>query len=771
MLIDYLLPPPGFTLPELVTGPVWLLTNLLLVMAAWRWARLLFPDDPVLEIVGHATVLCWGGVVLVATTLGLFSLLSGPTLLLATAAGAGAALTLARRGHRPAPPPFRTSSAETAWLILWGGLLAYCMAHVFTKGLLRLPTDWDSLAYHIPMVDHWLQARSLYSPDCGRWTNPGNNELLGLWAVGPFSGDFLITLNNLPGTILLASAAVSVGSQIGLPRSWAHLGGLIVVSQGVTLTQLINAENDVAVAAAFLAALAYAFRFAAAPRSGALLLGATSLGLVAGVKYYALGYAALGLFLWGALTWSSQGWARAHRVLWVCLAGTITFGGYWYLRNFVVTGSPLYPMEFFRSSDTLTELFPQTRYTSFFGNQRAELLPLYLKAIWKVMGPAQLLGFVCVPVALILLIGRSMWQCWRAGITLRTAVRLALAGALLGTGILLGITPYAVEDVPGTLNQMHMYYCPVRYGLCFLSTATLAAILLLHDVCTHFQARCAARAHLRRTLTTGPLVLLGGVFVYQLFRTEWRSIVDWQQCLLYASNTVLFALILVLLAKLRPGLGRLVLRLALVAAVPAWAWTCHALAERWHERYAGHYDRTFGTKAFTWLGGQQAHAGKVCALLDRYYPVFGSRRQYRVCQPHHVPSPDWLKAMFRRERVATVLAVPRLHSRRFGGFDECLSESPESFRKLMVGHEFSLFQVSGARLGASGGPDGLARFAERITLAQERSDHESASLAALSERPLLAQAGAAAPGSHTPGRVQSHTGAVGPREGSARPAR
>ena len=45
------------------------------------------------------------------------------------------------------------------------------------RGVLRFPTDWDSLMYHIPLIDHWLQDGSLYAPGCAVWYFPGNTKV------------------------------------------------------------------------------------------------------------------------------------------------------------------------------------------------------------------------------------------------------------------------------------------------------------------------------------------------------------------------------------------------------------------------------------------------------------------------------------------------------------------------------------------------------------------------------------------------------------------
>jgi len=92
---------------------------------------------------------------------------------------------------------------------------------------------------------------TLYAPDCCLWSLPGNNEVIGLWIVAPFSGDFLISLNNLPIAVLMACAAIELGGRIGLTPIVAHFTALAVVCQFVVLNQLLDASNDLGVAGLF----------------------------------------------------------------------------------------------------------------------------------------------------------------------------------------------------------------------------------------------------------------------------------------------------------------------------------------------------------------------------------------------------------------------------------------------------------------------------------------------------------------------------------------
>jgi hypothetical protein len=133
--------------------------------------------------------------------------------------------------------------------------------HLIVNGLLTFPNSWDALMYHIPFIDHWLQARSLYTPCCPLWSHPGNNEAFTIWIVSPFSGDFLITLGNVPSLLILVYGTLELVRALGLQPLMSHLITLAVVFNTVTMRQLVDVGNDVAVAAFFLAAVSYGVRY------------------------------------------------------------------------------------------------------------------------------------------------------------------------------------------------------------------------------------------------------------------------------------------------------------------------------------------------------------------------------------------------------------------------------------------------------------------------------------------------------------------------------
>ena len=353
---------------DAIAGAGWLLANAVLISTAWRWHRRLFPADGMGFVIIHTVVLCWACVVGVAILLGSIGALS-PGLLVAGVCVLCIAARMVLGGmakrwpRREVPELFAAFDRKSRWWAgAWGVLGAVLVARIIIDGLLVFPMDWDTLAYHLPLIDHWIRTGTLYVRDCAFWYCPGNNEVLGLWCVGLFSGDFLISLNNLPAVVLLAAATVELAGLLNVSRPLCHLAAMAVVATEVTWRQAISAENDIAVAALFFATLVYGLRFARHRRRADMWLAGIAVGLLTGIKYFAVGYAAAAgvslLVLLAIRRRPRDVFAAAG----VGIAGVVVFGAYWYLRNTYLTGAPLYPKGLTASTDLWAKIRPESHY-------------------------------------------------------------------------------------------------------------------------------------------------------------------------------------------------------------------------------------------------------------------------------------------------------------------------------------------------------------------------------------------------------------------------
>jgi len=514
-----------------------------------------------------------------------------------------------------------------------------------------------------------------------------------------------VSLNNLPPTILFACSAVGIGLRIGLPRPLAHLCSFALTANFIVLDQLTNNQNDVAVAACFFAAAFYIVRFIHCTGTRNVFLAGISLGLLAGVKYYASGYAVLGFGTLIMVAARLKGRRTAWEALLIGGLGVLIWGGYWYTRNFLVTGSPFYPKDLLSTSDVLSQIYPELASTSFFGNGRRELLPLYIHAIWKWTGPCQLYGFLTAPFSLVWLVGTAAAGWYRRKAKHFAWTRLTLAMLLAGAGLLLAITPYSVENTPGTLNQLKNAPTPVRYGICFLSLAMMALMIVLHDcfdiVKFYLQKSPSLRASYARVhFSSICLSLLGAVLVgailFQILSADRKLKIDHWLCVFLGIDLVLAVIGGSMILASWP---RRVVRLdvlLVVALVPASMWATYGLSQYWHNEFDSHYLNELshiGKLSFSTKKGVDSTT--FCILDYHYYPYFGSSRQNRICQPVFAPSTAWLMDYFDHKRIDFVVCRRRPSEeakRRFLGLEECLDQFPTMFRLSFINNDRMVYQ-------------------------------------------------------------------------------
>jgi len=737
---------------DVMSAPVWLGVNVLLISAAWRLSRRLSPGDDLLQSVMHALVLSLGCLVAAATLLGMAGFLNGPLLL-----GLVTAIAVVTHWCMRGDSQFKSTVShllpadrlEQFWVVVWGAVASFGVGHVITSGLLKFPTDFDSLMYHAPLIVQWVQSGNLYAQDIHAWSVPGNNELVGLWMAAPFSGDFWLALMNLPSAMLLAVSTLELGRLLGLGSWFRHVAALVVLTNNPVIHQLISAENDVTVAALFLSALCYGMRLSLRTgRSHAYVdsdvcLGAITIGLLAGVKYYAIGYAALA---WGAtigVLILMQGWRRTAPVAIAWALAAMILSGFWYARNAALTGSPLYPMAVTTTNHLQANIYPSLWQSTFVANMRLGTLKLAIDAIRGIAGPCHVVAFLALPVSFASVLAAAMrsWKSrpqtythdrtvvfahpmssdgptpspWamQAGSppvspgTETASVYALLVVSIVGTGLLLLITPFAVEDQPGTLNHLRWGYTPVRYGLSFLSLSVLAFARLLDQSSKWLQSRAFSGVESSRSLLginlwqllgVAPVVAFALAESYQLSSALRRLSVERIESGVWAAN-VLIILGSCYVLWSWPRIGRAVNVTASLALAAVISLATAYLSARWHEGFARHYDGLFSTDSFTELKRLDPATNRFCVLDHRPYPFFGSRREFRVYQPSLPPSDDNLLPFLRKKSV-TVVATRYLEQPdptsvdRYQMMHRWLSERPEHFVLLERGSWLATFRMN-----------------------------------------------------------------------------
>lgn len=270
--------------------------------------------------------------------------------LLAVSFLAGAALVLGcwLGRNRPAAelerPPLRSWMTGLLSLLL-GGSLGYLLL----DGLLHPRFFHDPMTYQLTFAAEWLQQGKITlvpTPfgDPSQAYAPSNPSLYYLWLMLPLHADTFALIGQFPFALLAFAALAGLAKLIEAPRPWHLLAPLLLLASPMFREQAASAYSDLALAALFAASLFFYLRAWRTKETASFMVGSMALGLMLGTKYNSLPLLALVLPAMAAaklaLKKSSRHWfLLGVLALLLILAG----GGYWYARNFWLTGSPVYP--------------------------------------------------------------------------------------------------------------------------------------------------------------------------------------------------------------------------------------------------------------------------------------------------------------------------------------------------------------------------------------------------------------------------------------------
>jgi hypothetical protein len=200
----------------------------------------------------------------------------------------------------------------------------------------------DDLGYHGPTVARWIQdGRFSYVTRNFTAYYPFNCELLSLWYVLPLHSDAWVALAGLVWLAMSACAAGALGRELRLTAVPAALVMVLTICSP-SIDWLVRTFSPTDLAAASLALAGLYFTGLVLRRSSADSAIAESLyaGLLVGA---AVGckITVIPVFVVAVLA-LLFGRTRFQSVLAFCLAAVLT-GSFWYIRNWIITGNPLFP--------------------------------------------------------------------------------------------------------------------------------------------------------------------------------------------------------------------------------------------------------------------------------------------------------------------------------------------------------------------------------------------------------------------------------------------
>lgn len=222
----------------------------------------------------------------------------------------------------------------------------------------RPPEGWDGRVYHLPLAAKWFQQASLdFIWESWKFQMPSNGELVSLLAEY-LGGERLVALAYMPFTLLAMLVVRNLSVRVSSSPDAGILAMLGFGTLPIVLYNTFSVEVDMfaasfCLASLYLLVLLFLETDHASESSRRLaLVAGLAFGLGLGARYV---YAPLALFMTGlciivlAVKHSPLRLLLNRRVI----AGTLVFvamtlipSAFWYIRNVVVTGNAMHPLEF-----------------------------------------------------------------------------------------------------------------------------------------------------------------------------------------------------------------------------------------------------------------------------------------------------------------------------------------------------------------------------------------------------------------------------------------
>jgi hypothetical protein len=226
-------------------------------------------------------------------------------------------------------------------------LFVFACAWIATVIRFYPPRGIDDVTYHLPAIYQAIQDKRLVVLPLelrGHFAYPLNGEMLFV-LVPLFTG----TIRWIDGTQALVwivgmGAVFSLGRRFSLTPRGAFLAAALFGAMPVSLLQTTTNYVDLISAAWILSAAVALWQYETSGSRLALALCGLGIGLFAGTKASTLPLSALSAAFATSVIWRRTAGKRGRPAA-ACLfvAALLATGAYWYVRDWIVIGNPLYP--------------------------------------------------------------------------------------------------------------------------------------------------------------------------------------------------------------------------------------------------------------------------------------------------------------------------------------------------------------------------------------------------------------------------------------------
>ena len=220
--------------------------------------------------------------------------------------------------------------------------------------LINPPCGWDDISYHLVFPVEWLKSGNLNTPisicdDPSTPYYPINGNLFFLWFMFPLSNVFLADLGQVPFFLIAFFAIYAICRKLDLTKELSFYAAALFLITPNVFKQLEISYVDVMVAALFLGALNFLLALTQEFSYRHLIAWSVYVGAFLGTKTSAILYGGLLIIFFvfllvaNLLKEGRAGKISVYFLIFVSLA--ILLGGYSYIRNYLLTGNPLFPAD------------------------------------------------------------------------------------------------------------------------------------------------------------------------------------------------------------------------------------------------------------------------------------------------------------------------------------------------------------------------------------------------------------------------------------------
>jgi len=207
------------------------------------------------------------------------------------------------------------------------------------------PMATDSLVYHLPTVIQWMQSGRLGIYPSWYWNpaasySPATGMTFMAWLMAPAGCDVFVRFVQVPPLVCIFFLTVRLCRVMGCGRTAAGLLGIAAMLSRSLFSEALIPKDDLFITAFVAAAILSLNHDALSERLAPWRVG-IAMGLVLASKYTVLLACPVFLFLIDApirAGWRIREWS-------IAIGLVVVIALPWYMRNIVLTGNPLYPVD------------------------------------------------------------------------------------------------------------------------------------------------------------------------------------------------------------------------------------------------------------------------------------------------------------------------------------------------------------------------------------------------------------------------------------------